>query len=360
MRRCARRRAAPAAPRAVLRLDVGGELALPLGPDAAGDGALVVDVVEAHGLAAGGGCGDAACVAGVLLDGVRRLRESLAALDAADAPVLALDASSEPGARRAQRRRRPPTATLAGLAGIGASVCVGADDPRDGFAGAATCRAVAEEVAFDATLDRESGAHALRAFWYATDPATGAYWPGARVYESFRTAIGYPARVAVGRGTYGAEALEIFAYGGPEALDVGNFTSVGPNARVSVRVYLGGEHQWSWKTTFPFPAFSPAAAALVPRAHATSKGGVTIGSDVFIGAAATILSGVTVGDGAVVGAAAVVAKDVRPYAVVVGNPAREIKRRFDDATVDALLAERWWTWDDATVARAWRRPRRRR
>ena len=116
------------------------------------------------------------------------------------------------------------------------------------------------------------------------------------------------------------------------------------------RVYLGGEHQWSWKTTFPFPAFSPAAAALVPRAHATSKGGVTIGSDVFIGAAATILSGVTVGDGAVVGAAAVVAKDVRPYAVVVGNPAREIKRRFDDATVDALLAERWWTWDDATVA----------
>ncbi|KAH8066504.1 hypothetical protein JL722_950 [Aureococcus anophagefferens] len=204
------------APRAVLRLDVGGELALPLGPDAAGDGALVVDVVEAHGLAAGGGCGDAACVAGVLLDGVRRLRESLAALDTADA-VLALAASSEPGARDA-------------------------------------------------------------------------------------------------------------------------------------RVYLGGEHQWSWKTTFPFPAFSPSAAALVPRAHATSKGGVTIGSDVFIGAAATILSGVTVGDGAVVGAAAVVAKDVRPYAVVVGNPAREIKRRFDDATVDALLAERWWTWDDATVA----------
>ncbi|EGB08755.1 hypothetical protein AURANDRAFT_63916 [Aureococcus anophagefferens] len=262
------------APRAVLRLDVGGELALPLGPDAAGDGALVVDVVEAHGLAAGGGCGDAACVAGVLLDGVRRLRESLAALDAADAPVLALDASSEPGARGATRVAATAAVDgryAAGLAGIGASVCVGADDPRDGFAGAATCRAVAEQVAFDATFDRASpGVHTLyawiaapdldaaepcaatlrraraEAFWYATDPATGAYWPGARVYESFRTAIGYPARVAVGRGTYGAEALEIFAYGGPEALAVGNFTSVGPNARVSVwnsTTGLGGPDQ---------------------------------------------------------------------------------------------------------------------
>ena len=112
---------------------------------------------------------------------------------------------------------------------------------------------------------------------------------------------------------------------------------------------LGGEHRYDWKTSFPFPAFHPGAAELVPRAHATSKGSVSVGSDVFIGAGATLLSGVTVGHGAVVGARAVVAKDVRPYAVVVGNPAREIRRRFDDAMVDRLLAEAWWDFDDAAV-----------
>ena len=69
----------------------------------------------------------------------------------------------------------------------------------------------------------------------------------------------------------------------------------------------------------------------------------------FVGAGATILSGVCVGDGAVVGAGAVVAKDVRPYAVVVGNPAREVRRRFNDATVGRLLEDPWWKWPDALV-----------
>ncbi len=72
----------------------------------------------------------------------------------------------------------------------------------------------------------------------------------------------------------------------------------------------------------------------------------------WVGAYATILSGVTIGDGAVVGAAAVVAKDVPPYAVVVGNPARVARHRFDPATVAALLAVRWWDWPDEKVAAA--------
>ena len=63
-----------------------------------------------------------------------------------------------------------------------------------------------------------------------------------------------------------------------------------------------------------------------------------------------ILSGVTIGDGAVVGAAAVVSRDVRPYAITVGNPAREVRRRFPDTIVEALLRIRWWDWPDDFIA----------
>lgn len=188
------------------------------------------------------------------------------------------------------------------------------------------------------------------------------------IHAGFPSHIGYPVRLEVGRGSYGVEGLKILAYGGAERLRVGNFTSVGPGATV----LLGGEHRaapaflffvearesgslgrlaagYEWTTTFPFPAFDPRAARLAPAAHATSKGDVVLGSDVFVGAGATILSGVCVGDGAVVGAGAVVAKDVRPYAVVVGNPAREVRRRFNDATVGRLLEDPWWKWPDDEV-----------
>lgn len=70
-----------------------------------------------------------------------------------------------------------------------------------------------------------------------------------------------------------------------------------------------------------------------------------VGNDVWIGAHACIRAGVTVGDGAIIGAGAVVTSDIRPYAVVVGVPAREIRRRFDEATVDALCALEWWNRD---------------
>src|SRR6202035_4147784 len=79
-------------------------------------------------------------------------------------------------------------------------------------------------------------------------------------------------------------------------------------------------------------------------------GDVKIGNDAYIGRGAMVLSGVTIGDGAVVGARAVVTRDVRPYAVVVGNPAREVRRRFSDEVVEALLRIRWWDWPDEVVA----------
>ncbi|CAM5455544.1 serine O-acetyltransferase [Thauera mechernichensis] len=74
-----------------------------------------------------------------------------------------------------------------------------------------------------------------------------------------------------------------------------------------------------------------------------------IGNDLWIGFGATIVGGVKIGDGAVIGAHAVVTKDVPPYAIVGGNPARLIRMRFDDATVTRLLELKWWQWPEERI-----------
>ena len=75
-----------------------------------------------------------------------------------------------------------------------------------------------------------------------------------------------------------------------------------------------------------------------------NRGGIAVGNDVWIGYEAVILSGVTIGDGAIVAARSVVTKDVPPYTVVGGVPARPIRRRFGQETIDALLELKWWDW----------------
>ena len=147
----------------------------------------------------------------------------------------------------------------------------------------------------------------------------------------------------VGRHTYGSPQLQLAA-GDEGTLTVGAFTSIS----YDVEIMLGGNHRTDWVTTFPLRHVLGLDGALADG-HPSSKGPVVVGNDVWIGRGAKILSGVTIGDGAVIGAHAVVTRSVRPYAVVVGSPAREVRRRFADPVVESLRRIAWWDWPDELV-----------
>ncbi len=143
----------------------------------------------------------------------------------------------------------------------------------------------------------------------------------------------------VGRYTYYFSDMEIIHNNEGAPLAIGQFCSIGQ----AVTIFLGNYHRSDWITTFPFGhIYEQDFGGKNIVGHPTTKGGVTIGNDVWIGRGATIMSGVTIGDGAIVGACAVVAKNVEPYSVVVGNPARHVKYRFDSDMRDMLLQLRWW------------------
>ena len=115
-----------------------------------------------------------------------------------------------------------------------------------------------------------------------------------------------------------------------------------------------GNHRTDMVSTFPFKVLSDywPGAAEAPSDH-EDRGGIDIGSDVWLGAHCTIVAGVTIGHGAIVAANAVVTKDVEPYAIVVGNPARMVRKRCSDEQIRELLAIAWWDWpDEKTQAEA--------
>jgi acetyltransferase-like isoleucine patch superfamily enzyme len=149
----------------------------------------------------------------------------------------------------------------------------------------------------------------------------------------------------MGRHSYGDPRVATFP-GDTAHVRVGAFTSIGPE----VILMDGGDHRTDWVTTFPFRAMLGMPGAY-EDGHPTSRGDIDIGNDVWIGRGARVRSGVRIGDGAVVGGYAVVTHDVRPYAVVVGVPAREIRRRFSDEQVDALMRIRWWDWPMDAIER---------
>ncbi len=106
----------------------------------------------------------------------------------------------------------------------------------------------------------------------------------------------------------------------------------------------GANHLTDAFSTYPFAIFGEGWADAMEGKTYPQKGNITIGNDVWIGYNATIMAGVTVGDGAIIATNATVVKDVPPYAIVGGNPAKVLKKRFSEATIEHLLRLQWWNW----------------
>lgn len=127
--------------------------------------------------------------------------------------------------------------------------------------------------------------------------------------------------------------------------DIGNFTSI------STDCYIGGtSHPTDWVSTSPvFHKWENIMKKNFARHEFEIFKRTTIGNDVWIGNRVMIKAGVKIGDGAVVGMGSIVTKDVGPYEIWAGNPARLIRKRFDDETIDAFEKMKWWEWDDNKI-----------
>jgi acetyltransferase-like isoleucine patch superfamily enzyme len=141
-----------------------------------------------------------------------------------------------------------------------------------------------------------------------------------------------------------------YTYGNPKILFeneetklvIGKFCSIADE----VTIFLGGNHRGDWITTYPFSAFKedfPEASGII--GHPATKGDVEIGNDVWIGRNVVIMSGVTIGDGVIIAAGAVVSKNIGDYEIWGGNPAKLLKKRFDEEKIKQLKKLKWWNWD---------------
>lgn len=146
----------------------------------------------------------------------------------------------------------------------------------------------------------------------------------------------------MGRGTYHTPVIVDYPNDYAKVV-IGNFCSV----HGDVEIFRGGNHRIDWAAIYGFKVL---AGYPVEQAEAVVSGGdVIIGNDCWIGRTATILSGIRVGDGAVIGAKSVVTKDIGPYEIWAGNPAKFIRKRFSDDQIAAMLRIKWWEWDDDLI-----------
>lgn len=147
----------------------------------------------------------------------------------------------------------------------------------------------------------------------------------------------------VGKYTYGFPNIR--KWNTSSKLFIGNFCSIANSV-----VYLDGNHNINRVTTYPFGHINQHIFNSVNgEGHPTGNGNVVIGNDVWIADNVTIMSGITIGDGAVIANNSHVIKNVEPYSIVGGNPARHIKYRFSEEQIQKLLQIKWWNWDDEKI-----------
>lgn len=146
-----------------------------------------------------------------------------------------------------------------------------------------------------------------------------------------------------GKFSYASSLIDIYNFDSSDIfLRVGNFTSIADG----VKVFLDqGNHYSESCTTYPFWKNFNTGELYKSRTY----GDVVIGNDVWIGSKVTIMSGITIGDGAIVAANSHVIKDVEPYSIYGGNPAKLIKYRFDKDIIDRFLKIQWWNYSDSNL-----------
>lgn len=175
--------------------------------------------------------------------------------------------------------------------------------------------------------------------------ADGKTWP----YTTFlKNAIDHP-RVEVGEYTYfndftkpknvAGRLIPYLHHKSPEKVKIGKFCQIAHGVQI---ITSSSMHQFSGISAFPFAIFPEWAKAYTPEFP--FYGDNEVGNDVWIGHEAILMPGVKVGSGAIIGTRAVVTKNVAPYSIVAGNPAKQIRTRFDENTVNALLEIAWWDW----------------
>lgn len=146
-------------------------------------------------------------------------------------------------------------------------------------------------------------------------------------------------KVKMGKHSYVDGYINLSSYGW-EKIEIGSYCSIAHHVTINTDV----GHDYTKISTFPFKELMG-----IGDSNTIHKGNVKIGNDVWIGTGAIIMPGVTIGDGAVIGAFAVVAKDIPPYAIVVGNPAQIKKYRFSEEKIKELLDLQWWNKDDQWI-----------
>lgn len=133
-----------------------------------------------------------------------------------------------------------------------------------------------------------------------------------------------------------------------DRLIIGRFCSIACGAKF---IFNSANHTLSSLSTYPFPIFYEEWGQDIEEVASAwdNKGDIVIGNDVWIGYGAVILSGVTIGDGAIIGTNALVTKDIPPYTIAGGIPAKPIRKRFSEEKVSALMKIKWWDWSQEEI-----------